>query len=187
MAYRCTLKVGNLLDEPEATFIVNASNTTLQLGSGVSAAFKKACGIALQREMDACYRRLELPLKKGDVVATSSGEAKHFLYALHLCVMDYNQGVRREKKLPTLREIEDGLENIERYLRWYAQKHPDDRIKLVLPLLGCGAGGLDPGEVLGLYERFFSREVSFECEVVVYMYTSDVYRLAEKICCSFLK
>lgn len=35
MNYKITIKEGNLLAEKDATFIVNASNTTMILGSGV--------------------------------------------------------------------------------------------------------------------------------------------------------
>jgi len=43
MPYSIVIKQGNLLSE-EADFIVNASNTKLILGSGVSMAFKRHCG-----------------------------------------------------------------------------------------------------------------------------------------------
>jgi len=36
----------------DADFTVNASNTKLILGSGVSMAFKRHCGLRLQQEMD---------------------------------------------------------------------------------------------------------------------------------------
>ena len=51
MSYQISIKQGNLLDEENATFIVNASNTRLILGSGVSMAFKRHCGIELQKVM----------------------------------------------------------------------------------------------------------------------------------------
>ena len=58
MSYHCTVKPGNLLKEEDATFIVNASNTKLQLGSGVSSAFRKICGIGMQMEMLDKYKYL---------------------------------------------------------------------------------------------------------------------------------
>ena len=73
MSYRCTVKPGNLLKEENATFIVNASNTKLQLGSGVSSAFRKVCGVVMQMEMLDKYKSLEQELKKGDIIATSAG------------------------------------------------------------------------------------------------------------------
>lgn len=117
MSYTCTVKLGNLLKEENATFIVNASNTMLQLGSGVSSAFKKVCGIKLQMEMIEKYKSLERKLQKGDVIATSSGDANNFKYTLHAAVMDYNQGIRDNDKLPTLSSIEMILKNIELYLQ----------------------------------------------------------------------
>ena len=112
MSYTCTVTQGNLLDEDPATFIVNASNTTLVLGSGVSAAFRKKCGMKLQQEMFDKLKSLDQALQKGDVVATSSGDASNFKYALHAVVMDYNQGVQRDDKLPSSNTINIILINI---------------------------------------------------------------------------
>jgi len=182
MPYQCSVKLGNLLDEPNATFMVNASNTTLQLGSGVSSAFKLACGIALQQEMTHKLHTLGHLLHKGDVVATSSADATSFKYALHTCVMDYNQGIRGEDRYPNIRDIQAILENIECYLQWYAEHDPLKRIKLVLPLLGCGVGGLDAKDVLELYKSYFKKNIQFVCDVVIYAYSPEDYTLAQKIC-----
>ena len=180
MSYTCTVKPGNLLKEENATFIVNASNTMLQLGSGVSSAFRKVCGIKLQIEMIEKYKSLEHKLQKGDVVATSAGYATNFKYALHASIMDYNQGVKHDDKLPTLQSIEMILKNIELYLQWYADNHKNETMKLVLPLMGCGVGGLDTRKVLESYKSFFDRDVPFECEVVVYGYSAEHYELAKE-------
>ncbi len=182
MPYKCTVKPGNLLKEENATFIVNASNTKLELGSGVSSAFRKVCGIKLQMEMMEKYKSLDTLLSKGDVIATSSGDARNFKYALHACVMDYNQGVRGQDKLPTLENIKTILDNIDAYLNWYADSHPTEIMKLVLPLIGCGVGGLDVREVLEIYKMHFSEEISYFCEVVVYGYSEENYLIAKEIC-----
>ena len=181
MPYTCIVKQGNLLDE-KATFIVNASNTALQLGSGVSAAFKKTCGIELQDEMLHKLLSLERKLQKGDVIATSSGRASHFNYALHAAVMDYNQGTRYPEKQPSLDDIRIILENIEPYLQWYHTQHPHEKITLALPLLGCGVGGLDKQAVLHLYKTHFQRQVPFEFYTTIYTYNHKDYQLAQKIC-----
>ncbi len=179
MAYQITVKQGNLLAEKGTTFIVNASNTRLLLGSGVSMAFKRHCGHALQKEMDKALEQIGGELMQGDVVATSGGNAANFSYALHAAVMNYNKGVKADQKFPTIDVIEKVLENIQDYLVWYA-RHKHTKMKLVLPLLGCGAGGLEKREVIGQYKRFFSRKVPFECEVVVYGYTDEDYQLIKK-------
>ena len=179
MGYICGVKKGNLFNESYATFIVNASNTTLILGSGVSASFKEKCGQQLQVEMNAKFQMLEQKLHKGDVIATSSAEAKNFKYALHAAVMDYNRGVRGFDKLPTLEDIRRILENIEYYLKWYADNNKKP-IKLVLPLLGCGVGGLCKEEVIKIYRKFFLRKVSFQCNIVIYGYGIDDYLLLKR-------
>ena len=177
MSYKCIVKQGDLLSEEHAVFIVNASNTRLLLGSGVSMAFKRHCGIQLQEEMTTKLDALKHPLKKGDVVVTSSGIANNFQYALHVAVMDYNQNTRGIDKLPTLKDIENALNNIESYLKWYSQEQSADNIKLVLPLMGCGVGGLNKRAVVELYSNFFQRDVPFECTVIIYGYTFEDYDL----------
>ena len=179
MAYKITIKQGNLLNE-RADFIVNPSNTRLLLGSGVSMAFKRHCGIALQKEMDTMLESLGEYLEQGDVVATSCAEATNCKYALHVAVMNYNPGVRYTEKNPTLETIEKALYNIEKYLSDYA-KHENKSIKIALPLMGCGVGGLDKKAVFKLYGSFFSRDVTFDCEVVIYGYSNEDYRLISQI------
>ncbi len=182
MPYTCTVKQGNLLDEESATFIVNASNTTMVLGSGVSAAFREKCGVILQQEMSSKLKSLNQKLQKGDVIATSSGEASNFKYALHAAVMDYNQGTRGKDKFPTIEDIETILINIEPYLQWYSDHHPEETITLVLPLMGCGVGGLDKQKVLESYHDFFQKDVAFNCQVIIYGYSDEDYKLAKEIC-----
>ena len=105
MSYYCIVKQGNLLSEDSATFIVNASNTKLILGSGVSMAFAHHCGRELQDEMLKSLKNIGESLEQGDVVATSAGQADNFQYALHVAIMDYNTGVKHRDKAPTLEVI----------------------------------------------------------------------------------
>ena len=174
VGYDCRVKHGNLLTEQHATFIVNASNTKLLLGSGVSMAFKRHCGKVLQDEMSQKFQQIGT-LHKGDVVATSSGDAKKFKYALHAAVMDYNQGVKAHKKNPTYDDIVTILQNIESYVLWYIQTHPHEVPKVVLPLLGCGVGGLNTEKVIQLYKTFFCRDVSFLCDIIMYGHSVQDY------------
>lgn len=175
LAYTVTVRQGNLVTEPGADFIVNASNTQLMLGSGVSAAFARHCGPRLQEAMThtllACGR-----LEKGDVVATETGEAENFDVALHAAVMDYNPGIPLHAQFPSLNDLKVILFNIEKIVAGKAAIEKR-KFKLVLPLMGCGVGGLLKADVVDLYKRFFSREVAFECEAVVYGHSPDDYRL----------
>jgi O-acetyl-ADP-ribose deacetylase len=180
MSYHCTVKEGNLLTEPESTFIVNASNTKLLLGSGVAMAFKRHCGQELQDEMLRSLDKTPHPLEQGDVLITSSGKADNFIYALHVAVMDYNSGTRYDQKSPTLEVIQTALENIEAHLNRYAKK-TDRSIKLVLPLMGCGVGNLNKIDVIKLYKHFFERKPAFDCEVFIYGHRREDYKLIQSL------
>ncbi len=94
--YEVAIKTGNLAKEKCADIIINASNTMLVLGSGVSMAFKRHCGHKLQLEMNdllSKFHKAGYRLKKGDVVPSSSGDATNFKQALHVAMVDYNPGV----------------------------------------------------------------------------------------------
>jgi len=179
MPYSITIKQGNLLNE-NADFIVNASNTKLILGSGVSMTFKRHCGIELQNEMNSVLHSIDGELAQGDVVATSSAKATNFKYSLHVAVMNYNKGVNNDEKNPTIKIIEKALQNIENYLLWYA-KNKSNTMKLVLPLMGCGVGGLKKTDVIELYRRFFSKDITINCEVVIYGYSKEDYHQIKKL------
>ncbi len=180
MSYRLKVKQGNLLNENNATFIVNASNTRLLLGSGVSMAFKHHCGNTLQEEMNDSLCRIGKTLVQGDVIATSSGKAINFKYALHTAIMNYNPGTKYDKKNPTLDTINLSLENIEQYLIWYAKKK-QEHMKLALPLLGCGVGGLNKVDVISIYKEFFNRIVNFDCDVIIYGYDECDYTFIKSL------
>ena len=169
MSYSISAKVGNLLEIESADFIVNASNTKFILGSGVSMAFKRHCGLELQEEMNEEVILQDRVFHQGDLLLTSSGEAENFRYAIHVAVMDYNQGIQGKKQLPTVEINKKSLHNIEKYLLIYA-KEESKAVTLVLPLMGCGVGGLVKESVIELYKDFFSREIDFDCSVIIYGY-----------------
>jgi len=164
--YKIIIKQGDVFSENSADFIVNPSNTDLFLGSGVSAAFRRNCGNELQKEM-----KKHAPIKQGDVIVTSCPANPSFKNALHVAVMDYS----KQNPLPSYETIEKALENIEKIIKTKAP------CKMVLPLMGVGVGGLDKEKVVQIYKEFFSRNVGFNCEVVIYGYKKEDYHLLEKI------
>jgi O-acetyl-ADP-ribose deacetylase (regulator of RNase III) len=180
MGYKISVKKGNLLHEMGAVFMVNSSNTKLMLGQGISSSFEAICGEKLKKEMKFTYSKLSFVLKKGDIIATSSGDAKHFRYILHVVTQDYERGNRAHERFPNYKNIFNALKNIESYLKWYYNETQKEDIKIVLPLLGCGSGGLDKKTIVGLYKSFFIRNLPFFCEVVIYGKTSDDYELINK-------
>lgn len=177
MAYRITIKKGNLLDEPEADFIVNPSNTILALGSGVSGAFASACGTALQEAMSTKLRAAG-KLSKGDVVVTAPGACTQFRHVLHAAVMDYNPGAA--ETAPSLGNIRTVLSNIETILANEAASRGGN-VTLALPLMGTGVGGLDKRDVLQIYHDFFTREVDYGCDVTLYAHSESDRELMKSL------
>jgi len=174
MGYKIVVKQGNIVEE-KADFIVNASNTKLMLGSGVSMAFKRACGIELQKELDEILKKYK-HLEQGDVVISSSGKADNFTYTLHAAIMNYNDGVKHHQKKPTISTIYKAIENIENILIRFKKS-----VKVAIPLMGCGIGGLDKQEVIKVYKEFFKRDIKEEITVAIYGFSEDDYKLIKKI------
>jgi O-acetyl-ADP-ribose deacetylase len=177
MAFHITIKRGNLLDEPDGDVIVNPSNTRLSLGSGVSGAFALACGTSLQEAMTAALQKRGR-LSKGDVVPTPPGGCSRFRTVMHAAVMDYNPDALQT--VPTLDDIRNILVNI---CRWLADEALSDtrRLKLVMPLMGTGVGGLDKRDVLRLYRDCFSDTVRYECDVVLYAHSESDEKLMRQV------
>ncbi len=179
MGYLLHVKEGNLLDVTDMTFVVNASNTSLILGSGVSMAFKQHCGTILQelmRERLSDMSEEGIRVRPADVILTPPGEADNFRFILHAAIMDYRPGAH---PAPTLSLIHETLKNIEGYLEWYAQY--SETMRLALPLLGCGVGGLEKREVIELYKTFFSHQVDFDCDIFVYGHTHGDAELIREV------
>ena len=163
--YKITIKQGNMFNEKEADFVVNPSNTELILGSGVSMAIKRSCGYEIQKEMDK-YK----PIKQGEVIVTNCPKNPNYKNILHVAIMNYTKG---RNKNPSLNTIKTALYNIEKLLT------PNS--KLVLPLMGCGVGGLEKEEVIKIYKEFFSKNIDFDVEVLIYGYSKEDYNLLENI------
>ena len=157
-----TIKQGDIFSETQAVFLVNPSNTSLFLGSGVSRAFKLNCDKDLQKEM----KKLS-PIKQGDVVITKCNDK--FKNALHAAIMDYS----KPNPNPTYETIKTALKNIIEILK----KHPNS--KIVLPLMGTGVGGLDKEKVIKIYKEMLL-PISNDYEIVIYGYKKDDYDLLIK-------
>jgi len=173
MAYTLQAVTGNIV-LLNADFIVNASNTKLILGSGVSMAFKRHCGTRLQQEMDSARKESieqQTPINQGDVVATSAGVATNFRYALHAAVIDYGKGVSQADSKPSLQTINAILLNTEPFLQWFSEKF-DKKPTAIFPYLGCGVGGLKKPNVRILFETFANREIPFDATIKLCDFTS---------------
>jgi len=106
-----------------ADAIVNASNTQLRLGGGVSAAIRQACGPGLAAEMSGIARRRSLA--DGDAVITGSHGLKTARHIIHVA--------------SAAGDAETVARSIRNVLRLSAQH----RFNIVsTPALGTGTGGL---------------------------------------------
>ena len=92
MTFAVSVRQGSLTDGDEDV-LVNASNTNVALGSGVSGAIRAACGKGYQehiaRELAA---RVGGPMKPGHVLVTDAGAHRRARWVAHVAVMDYRDG-----------------------------------------------------------------------------------------------
>lgn len=165
------IKYGNLVEE-NATFIVNASNTELLLGSGVSRAFYEHCGgSAFQEELYKLKKR-DNTIGQGDVIVSSSGTAQNFQYALHIAVMNYSDNTK--SPLPTYQHIQTALNRIITIINEKIQNTHIKNPILVIPLLGCGVGGLDKKKVFNMIKKTFE-QTDINLEVIIYLHNQEDY------------
>lgn len=86
------IKEGSLTDGDESV-LVNASNTNAQLGTGVSAAIRQACGKGYQEKLFAALeQKFHGPMKPGEVLLTDAGTHPRAAWVAHVAVMDYREG-----------------------------------------------------------------------------------------------
>jgi len=127
------------LTEGDCVVLVNASNTNLDLGSGVSAAIRRACGPGYQEHI---HRRLAEerggPLAPGEVLVTDAGGHPRARWVAHVAVMDYRPG-SAGPVAPDLARIERGCENLWRALEGLAS---EASLTVAMVALGAGVGGL---------------------------------------------
>ncbi|MDH4943887.1 macro domain-containing protein [Sulfurimonas sp. C5] len=165
------IKYGNLVEE-QSTFIVNASNTELQLGSGVSRAFYEQCGgSSFQEELNELKKNFNT-IRQGDVLISSSGTATNFQYALHIAVMNYSDPTK--SPLPTYEHIKNALKNTINIVNEKIENEHIENPKLVIPLLGCGVGGLEKEKVFSIIKKSFE-QTDMDLEVIIYLHNQKDY------------
>ena len=128
---------GSIADCP-TDIIVNASNTSLALGSVVSAAIREKCGG--QEFQQECREVLEEQygneLKQGDAVVTTGGIST-YRWVIHAVTVDFNKGpysspeVVRNCMINSLKEAENIME-----------ENSHDELSIGFPLFGSDTGRL---------------------------------------------
>lgn len=138
MAPRVELRQGSLTDGDELV-LVNASNTNAQLGSGVSAAIRAACGAGFQKHIaDELKRQKGGPMTPGDLFITGAGEHPRARYVAHVAVMDYRYDMGAAS-YPTADRIRTACERL-----WEAIEllPADGMLSVAMVALGAGTGSL---------------------------------------------
>ena len=114
------IKQGSLTDGDE-TVLVNASNTNAQLGTGVSAAIRQACGAGYQEKvLAALEHEFHGPMQPGQVLLTHAGTHPRAIWVAHVAVMDYREG-HTAKSAPTLDTIRAGCARLCAWSRGWSQ------------------------------------------------------------------
>jgi O-acetyl-ADP-ribose deacetylase (regulator of RNase III) len=127
---------GSLTDGAE-TLLVNASNTNVALGSGVSAAIRGACGRGYQEHIASILQdRRGGPMPPGDVLITDAGSHPSARWVAHVAVMDYREGFTGSS-FPTLDLIRRACANL-----WRAIDELPEDVTVAMVALGAGTGQL---------------------------------------------
>ena len=178
MGVQVSLRQGSLTDGDEDV-LVNASNTGVMLGSGVSAAIRAACGAGYQEHIASLLReRFGGPMKPGDVLVTDAGRATRARFVAHVAVMDYRPG-SPEGAPPTLDRIRTGCRNLWRAIDAIDTDGP---LSVAMVALGAGVGGLgvtDPVEIA--YDTLFEEDRAKIGHVVFYGYAPHEFRAIEEV------
>lgn len=143
---KLSVYIGSLVEaEVGAHAIVNASNPSVALGTGVSAAIREACGgSAYQKEIrERLEEEFDAELEADDCLVTSGGTSEAFRWVLHVPAVDY-----RKRDPETGGPTGPGRVRscVRAFLEEAATLATENELagKLVVatPLLGAGAGGL---------------------------------------------
>ncbi len=167
------------LTSGDARVLVNASNTQLDLGSGVSQAIFRACGGEdFQKAIHARLRAERVgPLQPGDVFITDAGSHPRARWVAHVAVMDYRAGTPPEKVGPTLERVAGACAEL-----WEALEaeslEGDASLTVAMVALGAGVGGLRVRDSVGvacdtLKCHLAPRAQSQIAQVTFYGFTSE--------------
>jgi hypothetical protein len=161
-------KKGSIVSQ-EPDFVVNASNTDLELGSGVSMALKRRCGLTLQLAMNKVRESVlnnKGSVEQGEVFATPAFDLKTVKYILHAAVINYNTGVKQRESKPTLETINTILQNCIPYLEWYKSEYKKSPL-IVFPFLGCGASWLQKTNVEKVFDDFVANNKGLDADIIL--------------------
>ncbi len=132
---------GSIVDCPTAA-IVNAANSKLALGSGVSGAIRDACGG--KEFQDECIEAVE-DQAGGNLdlsgVAMTSGGSSQYKWILHAATLDFSKGQYTSKEV-----AKKCMLNALKVADEIVEENDLDKLSIGVPLFGSDVGGLSVTE-----------------------------------------
>lgn len=171
------IKEGSLTDGDESV-LVNASNTNAQLGTGVSAAIRQACGKGYQEKLFAeLQRQFKGPMKPGQVMITDAGLNPRAKWVAHVAVMDYREGFTAAS-YPTIDTIRAGCEQLWDRVEAIAGTQP---LSVAMVALGAGTGNLGVAEPIRVASETLKAHLAIHRSSRIELVTFYGYSLPEFI------
>jgi O-acetyl-ADP-ribose deacetylase (regulator of RNase III) len=134
------------IGDADVDVLVNASNTILKLGSGVSYAIGQSCGPGFQGVLDALLRdRYRGGLEPGAVVMTDAHQHLRAKDVAHVAVMDYREGAHIVSR-PDADRLRRGYDALFAAIA----ASPDGPHSVAVVALGAGTGGFGLRQSVGL-------------------------------------
>ena len=149
------------IGDADVDVIVNASNTQLRLGSGVSAAVAASCGAGFQARLTA-LREERWPggMEPGDVVLTDANAHPRAKHVAHVAVMDYRDRPDARPRPDDVR-IERGCTELWRQLA--ALPAP---VSVGMVALGAGTGGMGLRDSVSIACRALARQLEADAGAI---------------------
>lgn len=169
------IKQGSLTDGDESV-LVNASNTNAQLGTGVSAAIRQACGKGYQEKLLAeLERQFQGPMKPGQVMLTDAGTHPRAKWVAHVAVMDYRQGFNGSS-FPTVDTIRTACEQL-----WDVVEGIGDQQSVAMVALGAGTGNLGVAEPIRIAAETLKAHVAIHRDTRIERVTFYGFQMPEYV------
>lgn len=161
---RIIIKTGNITD-PVSLAIVNASNTRLKLGTGISGAIKAQAGPGLQAELDKISMIREID--NGDAVVTGAHEMKGVRFIIHAASVEGSEDTIRK--------------SIQNSLGLCSEKSIST---VTFPALGTGTGSMNMETFSCIFHQelvsFFGSDREYPKEIYLVLLNKSDYEVCIK-------
>jgi O-acetyl-ADP-ribose deacetylase (regulator of RNase III) len=128
---------GSITDCPTMC-VVNTSNTSIGLGSGVSSAIRQACGgVAFQQECREALEEFEGGVLPQGEVAVTTGGTSQYRWVFHAATMDF-----KKSKKATFNVVRSCMLNSLKAAERVIEDEGLDDFTIGVPLFGSDTGGL---------------------------------------------